>query len=415
MDFNNLDLDGFVDNLDFVQPPKNDPDDEPFISAPDDPGEDMGIDGKDSYENDEAINEFQNIGVSTYKGNEAKSEKTDISNEPNVDMQDVNEDIENGSLTPEDKTVENMQEKEYYRQSNATNATQETPQDYYKNNFSTTPPPVIPFVDFSGYEEQSKDIDENNGGNQGYSTGIPDKQEYQPQIPPVAAQYKKNKDIPCQNIKEPGKKRTIDRVIGFVNNIIKSEKFMKFIAVAIVTCVIILLLFIMGKISISKKYDNKVENTANTLNTQSSNMRTSSEKSKYEEDILSELIGQDNSSDAEQENIYNDTYSSATTQSTQESSRFANLDELTFYIKSKTSAVLADEKALYNQYNGGGLSSDDFKSKIQEYIDQVDGLNHLLVLNKGSYEDEGELNTYNELLDNISTLTAYGDTILYGN
>ena len=48
MDFNNLDLDGFVDNLDFVQPPKNDPDDEPFISAPDDPGEDMGIDGKDS-------------------------------------------------------------------------------------------------------------------------------------------------------------------------------------------------------------------------------------------------------------------------------------------------------------------------------------------------------------------------------
>lgn len=119
---------------------------------------------------------------------------------------------------------------------------------------------------------------------------------------------------------------------------------MKFIAVAIVTCVIILLLFIMGKISISKKYDNKVENTANTLNTQSSNMSTSSEKSKYEEDILSELIGQDNSSDAEQENIYNDTYSSATTQSTQESSRFANLDELTFYIKSKTSAVLADEK-----------------------------------------------------------------------
>ena len=190
---------------------------------------------------------------------------------------------------------------------------------------------------------------------------------------------------------------------------------MKFIAVAIVTCVIILLLFIMDKISISKKYDNKVENTANTLNTQSSNMSTGSEKSKYEEDILSELIGQDNSSDAEQENIYNDTYSSATTQSTQESSRFENLDELTFYIKSKTSAVLADEKALYNQYNGGGLSSDDFKSKIQEYIDQVDGLNHLLVLNKGSYEDEGELNTYNELLDNISTLTAYGDTILYGN
>lgn len=97
------------------------------------------------------------------------------------------------------------------------------------------------------------------------------------------------------------------------------------------------------------------------------------------------------------------------------SSRFANLEELTFYIESKTASLMADEKTLLNQYNSGTMSETDFKEQLKEKIDEVDGLNHLLVLNKESYDDEEQSEKYSELLDNINSLTAYGDNIYYGN
>lgn len=97
------------------------------------------------------------------------------------------------------------------------------------------------------------------------------------------------------------------------------------------------------------------------------------------------------------------------------SSRFANLEELTFYIESKTASLMADEKTLLNQYNSGTMSETDFKEQLKGKIDEVDGLNHLLVLNKESYDDEEQSEKYSELLDNINSLTAYGDNIYYGN
>lgn len=95
------------------------------------------------------------------------------------------------------------------------------------------------------------------------------------------------------------------------------------------------------------------------------------------------------------------------------SSRFKTLDELTVYVENKTATLLSEEKMLKNQYDNGDITREKFESDLKGYIKEVDVLSHLLSLNKGEYSDEGKGDTYDELSNNIASLTAYGDTLLY--
>lgn len=95
------------------------------------------------------------------------------------------------------------------------------------------------------------------------------------------------------------------------------------------------------------------------------------------------------------------------------SSRFANLDELSYYINSQLSSVIANEKMLLNQYKNGEITKDEYKESIQKYIDDVNYYNHLLVANKSLYEDEGKSGDYDTLSENINNVIIYGDELLY--
>ncbi len=99
---------------------------------------------------------------------------------------------------------------------------------------------------------------------------------------------------------------------------------------------------------------------------------------------------------------------------TNESNRFKTLDELTFYIQSNIDSTLSYEKALANQYESGAISSEYFYSELGVYIEYADSLNHLLTINKTTYENEGKMSDYEELSESMDTLILYGDNLNYG-
>jgi predicted small secreted protein len=95
------------------------------------------------------------------------------------------------------------------------------------------------------------------------------------------------------------------------------------------------------------------------------------------------------------------------------SSRFATLDELSLYIESNTGSVLSSEMQTVNLYTQGSLTRDNFVATMEEYISQANALNHLLLVNKENYENEGREEEYNELSENLDTLMIYGDMKVY--
>jgi hypothetical protein len=66
-----------------------------------------------------------------------------------------------------------------------------------------------------------------------------------------------------------------------------------------------------------------------------------------------------------------------------------------------------------NLYTQGSLTRDNFVATMEEYISQANALNHLLLVNKENYENEGREEEYNELSENLDTLMIYGDMKVY--
>ena len=99
---------------------------------------------------------------------------------------------------------------------------------------------------------------------------------------------------------------------------------------------------------------------------------------------------------------------------TNESSRFKNLDELTFYLNSNMASTLALEKALATQYENGKISREYYYSQLSVHREFVDELNHLLTINKKTYQNENMEDEYNTLVNDMDALILYGDTLYYG-
>lgn len=95
------------------------------------------------------------------------------------------------------------------------------------------------------------------------------------------------------------------------------------------------------------------------------------------------------------------------------SARFANLDELTLYIDSNTGTLLSNETQMVNMLSAGMITTDVFGKNLSDYISQANELNHLLLVNEKTYEREGKLEVYNQLVENMNTLLVYGDAALY--
>lgn len=96
---------------------------------------------------------------------------------------------------------------------------------------------------------------------------------------------------------------------------------------------------------------------------------------------------------------------------TNHSSRFANLDELSFYLESNINATLSNEQALYNTYTSGNCSKYYYAYTLSGYIDFTDEMSHLLTANKSLYKEQGLEDRYNELSDSLDVLMVYGDSI----
>ncbi len=96
---------------------------------------------------------------------------------------------------------------------------------------------------------------------------------------------------------------------------------------------------------------------------------------------------------------------------TENSSRFNNLDELSYYLESNINATLSNEQALYNTYISGNCSDSYYTDTLNGYIEFTDELSHLLTANKSLYKEEGLDDKYNELSEELDTLMIYGDKI----
>lgn len=204
----------------------------------------------------------------------------------------------------------------------------------------------------------------------------------------------------------------------FGNEFYRNSKFVKMLAVVIMSLIMVLIIAIMARTP--KTLDEKQSSSSSSIwgmdddNTKQETKSENATKTVTDDKEGKSLMDKFAMS-TQQPNSDQTSSSKSNSGSGSSSSRFANLEELTFYIESKTASLMADEKTLLNQYNSGTLSETDFKEQLKGKIDEVDGLNHLLVLNKESYDDEEQGEKYSELLDNINSLTAYGDNIYYGN
>jgi hypothetical protein len=109
---------------------------------------------------------------------------------------------------------------------------------------------------------------------------------------------------------------------------------------------------------------------------------------------------------------YNDAYSSIQTATT---NKWKTLDELSFYIDGELRSILAGEKVVENEYQNGEITADSYLEQMNDYSEQVNTLNHLLIANKTLYDNEDKTEEYNTLLDNLNTVIIYGDSSVYNN
>ena len=111
--------------------------------------------------------------------------------------------------------------------------------------------------------------------------------------------------------------------------------------------------------------------------------------------------------------ISEEAYASIEGQQT-ESSRFETLDDLSLYLDGEITSALSSQKQALNKYKYGSISYDEFVSILKENSSTLDTLQHLLLVNKQNYEDEGKMDDFQRLSDNLDAVMVYGDTLRYG-
>lgn len=95
------------------------------------------------------------------------------------------------------------------------------------------------------------------------------------------------------------------------------------------------------------------------------------------------------------------------------SDRFETLDDLTLYIQSSQGYILSGEKQAATQLKNNSISVEEYNRMMTAYIEAADEINHLLLLNKGIYKENKKYETYKALAENMETVLCYGDTALY--
>lgn len=441
---NIIDDDGFFDTSTI----QNMIDDEPFVSSgPYDEDEDAespeGV--NNNSDDDEDIKAFREVGSSGIDDQETtlyrNSTTTDVSDVPPVDQYYANMAKVQENVTPQHKKESVSEEKIEHTVRPA------QPSQGKAQNSPATPnlPPIPPAAYSKGNQEPNTTIKSQptdtppqgpyNGQvytqdaniiNQGQNNND---RSQQVQTHPQGAYYGQpntqaqsvftNSPEPT-NGENPKTKKDgfVKRVLTkkFGNEFYRNSKFVKILAVVIMSLIMVLIIAIMARTP--KTLDEKQSSSSSSIwgiddnNTRQETQTESTTKVVTDDNEEKSLM--DKFAVSTQQPKSNQT-SASSSGSGSSSSRFANLEELTFYIESKTASLMADEKTLLNQYNSGTMSETDFKEQLKGKIDEVDGLNHLLVLNKESYDDEEQSEKYSELLDNINSLTAYGDNIYYGN
>lgn len=118
------------------------------------------------------------------------------------------------------------------------------------------------------------------------------------------------------------------------------------------------------------------------------------------------------SGDEVYENAYSEAYGSIGDIT---SSRFETLDDLTFYLDSNFSSILADEKLLITKFKNEEISQKEFMNEMNSYISEADSLNHLLISNRETYNLEGKSSEYDSLSEKADTVIMYGDSAVYIN
>lgn len=94
-------------------------------------------------------------------------------------------------------------------------------------------------------------------------------------------------------------------------------------------------------------------------------------------------------------------------------SRFSSFDELSAYIDENTNNLYSKEIKIVNAYKQRNISKEIFFEEMNSCIEEVNTLNHLLLVNKQGYENNGKTLDYNTLSSNLETLTVYGDLGVY--
>lgn len=95
--------------------------------------------------------------------------------------------------------------------------------------------------------------------------------------------------------------------------------------------------------------------------------------------------------------------------------RFDSVDDLTLYISSSAAYYLSCEKQLETKYNNNTITESELLSGMNEYIEKINNIYHLLTANENVYKSNAMTDTYEELTNEVNEVIKYGDIVVYNN
>lgn len=90
------------------------------------------------------------------------------------------------------------------------------------------------------------------------------------------------------------------------------------------------------------------------------------------------------------------------------STRFKTLDDLTLYIESNQGIILSNEKQALTKYENQTITYDEYINIINKNVDAADELNHLLKVNENVYSNQNKMDLYESLCDEMDEVLVYG-------
>lgn len=392
---NSIDKDKILNNLDY----------DPFGDFQEDQedNEDIGTDLDQNADvplcaEDPDISEFNSIGMTSYQ-NDSKEDAVSDSESPC--SEDIAPKQENPDMSENEEAGNEESEQTIYRESTSSNISDTTPLEYYQSMYEDAA---------NDQDVYTQDINE--------AWGTPSQIHTRGAVPPeipdsIVSKMKSYKKI------EEGKNIPEEKTSSQTENLSQKENphvkdaFLKIQKNRTfkICAVLGIVLLIVGIIRLIQWNGNKGRDTDNNMNSlwfESASSTRENEDTTSKEPYTKEITESENVTDELTEFSSEDIPAGMG-----ESTRFSTLDDLTFYLDSQISSIMANEKMLANQYLSGSITQEEYISSLQDYSKQVDSHNHLLVANRNLYKEEGKEDDYNVLTDNINTLTTYGDSLIY--